>query len=91
MKIIEGQNMKFFSKRKLNINKINKVIKKYELDDKLVELNQTAKLICENNYLSRIGMDEEPFRMAIEQSKDYYEFIYYILEMLRTGILNIED
>lgn len=90
MKIKEGPNAKFFSKRKLNFNKINKYVKKYKLTDKLFELNQTANLLIDNNYLSRIGLAEEPYRWAIEKSGNYYEFVYYIIEMLSTGVLTIE-
>lgn len=91
MKIKEGPNAKFFSKRKLNFTKINGYVKKYKLTDKLFELNQTANLLIENDYLSRIGLDEEPYRWAIEKSGNYYEFVYYIIEMLRNGILAIDN
>ena len=91
MKLKKGQNKNLAAKKlNLNITKINKLIKKYGLDVNMLEIKQAEDLINHNNYLSRLGLDEQPFKTALEENENYYEFIYYILEMLRVGILEVE-
>lgn len=91
MKVKKGKNKNLAAKKlNLNIAKINKLIKKYELNFNMFEIKQAADLINHNNFLSRIGLDEDPYKAALEQSKNYYAFIYYILEMIRTGILEVD-